>query len=155
MVDDESGSDVDTYSELRLDEQICFALYVASNEITRLCARKLKDLNLTFPQYLALLALFDNTPITVGAFSRAMRLDFSTATPLIQRLELAGLVERRRDKDDERRVYIDVTERALALRDKFVEIRRSVSDALGLPRDKLEALKTDLFQLAETARSGG
>ena len=101
---------------LRLDRQICFPLYAASNLINRLYRPVLSELGLTYPQYLVMLALWEQSPRTVGALGEALYLDSGTLTPLLKRMEQAGLVERRRDPEDERRVQISLTEDGRALR---------------------------------------
>ena len=91
---------------LRLDRQLCFALYGAANRVTRLYRPLLDALGLTYPQYLAMLVLWEASPRTVGALGDALDLDSSTLTPLLKRLEAGGLVARHRDPEDERRVIV-------------------------------------------------
>jgi len=99
---------------LRLDNQLCFALYGAANRMTRLYRPLLDALGLTYPQYLAMLVLWEKNPRTVGALGEALDLDSSTLTPLLKRLEAAGLVERSRDPDDERRVIEHILPKGMA-----------------------------------------
>src|SRR3954465_1774168 len=103
---------------LRLDNQLCFALYGAANRMTRLSRPMLDALGLTYPQYLAMLVLWEASPRTVGALGEALDLESSTLTPLLKRLETQGLVARTRDPQDERRVVVTLTETGAALRDK-------------------------------------
>ncbi|MBN9268669.1 MAG: MarR family transcriptional regulator, partial [Mesorhizobium sp.] len=88
----------------RLDQQLCFALYSASGLMTKLYRPLLDPLGLTYPQYLAMLALWERAPSTVGELGEALGLDSATLTPLLKRMEAGGLVTRRRDPEDERRV---------------------------------------------------
>src|SRR4051794_13833962 len=99
------------HEQLELGRQLCFALYTASRAVTRAYAAPLGELGLTYPQYLVLLALWarPEEPRTVGALGQAVQLDSGTLTPLLKRLEAAGLVHRRRDQADERRVLIELT----------------------------------------------
>lgn len=103
-------------AHLRLDQQLCFPLYAASNLMTRLYRPLLDELGLTYPQYLAMLVLWEATPCTVSALGERLLLDSGTLTPLLKRLESAGLVCRTRDVADERRVLVSLTENGLALR---------------------------------------
>ncbi|PRC41858.1 MarR family transcriptional regulator, partial [Mycobacterium sp. ITM-2017-0098] len=102
-------------SNSRLGEQLSFALYGAANRMVRLHKPFLEPLGLTFPQYLAILALLDGAPQTVGALGARLDMDTGTITPLVKRLEAAGLVSRVRDRTDERRVLVDLTASGRAL----------------------------------------
>ena len=103
-------------AHLRLDQQLCFPLYAASNLMTRLYRPLLDELGLTYPQYLAMLVLWEASPCTVSALGERLLLDSGTLTPLLKRLETAGLVRRTRDAADERRVLVSLTDNGLALR---------------------------------------
>ena len=92
-----------------LDRQICFTLYATSMAITRAYKPLLDELGLTYPQYLVLCTLGEGGPMTVGAIATRLDLESSTVTPLIKRLETAGLVERRRGTEDERKVEVTMT----------------------------------------------
>ena len=94
----------DINDPLRLDAQLCFALYGASLAMTKLYRPVLEGLGLTYPQYLAMLVLWESDDVTVGDLGRRLGLDSGTLTPLLKRLEAAGLVTRRRDPRDERQV---------------------------------------------------
>ena len=118
---------------LRLDNQLCFALYGAANRMTRLYRPMLDALGLTYPQYLAMLVLWERSPQTVGALGDALDLDSSTLTPLLKRLEAGGLVERRRDPEDERRVIVALTGKGRALRDQAAAIPEQMICALDTP----------------------
>ena len=100
----------------RVGRQLSFALYSASNRLIRLHRPFLDPLGLTYPQFLVMLALYESTPRTVGALGDELGMDNGTLTPLLKRLESAGLVTRTRDKQDERRVLIDLTAAGEALR---------------------------------------
>jgi DNA-binding transcriptional ArsR family regulator len=95
--------------DLRLENQLCFALYAATHAITRTYRGKLGELGLTYPQYLVLLALLEQPMMTSGALARALKLDAGTLTPLLKRLATAGLVARERRAQDERVVEISLT----------------------------------------------
>lgn len=140
---------------LRLDLQLCFALYASSNLLTRLYRPLLDPLGITYPQYLALMALWEASPQTVGALGRRLRLDSGTLTPLFKRLEKAGLVVRRRDPEDERRVLIDLTEAGRALHDKAMDIPLAVFCQLPVSADEVAALRGLLTRLAEGLGEAG
>ena len=107
------------YEQLELDRQLCFALYSASRAVTRAYGPLLDEAGITYPQYLALMVLWDqpDAALAVGELGEALRLDTGTLTPLLKRLEQAGLVHRVRDSADERRVLVTLTAEGLALLD--------------------------------------
>ena len=133
---------------LRLDNQLCFALYGAANRMTRLYRPLLDALGLTYPQYLAMLVLWEQSPRTVGALGDALDLDSSTLTPLLQRLEAGGLIARRRDPEDERRVIVDLTDKGRALRDRAIDLPEKLFCALDMPLDAMAALRERLKAVA-------
>lgn len=133
---------------LRLDNQLCFALYGAANRMTRLYRPMLDALGLTYPQYLAMLVLWEASPRTVGALGEALDLDSSTLTPLLKRLEASGLVTRDRDPEDERRVIVSLTDKGRALRDQAVSIPEKLLCALDMPLDAVGALRDRLKTVA-------
>ncbi len=134
---------------LRLDNQLCFALYGAANRMTRLYRPLLDALGLTYPQYLAMLVLWEQSPLTVGALGNLLDLDSSTLTPLLKRLETGGLVERRRDPEDERRVIVALTDKGRALRDQAASVPEQMICALDTPLEALQALRERLKVLAK------
>ena len=133
---------------LRLDRQLCFALYGAANRVTRLYRPLLDALGLTYPQYLAMLVLWEQSPRTVGALGDALDLDSSTLTPLLKRLEAGGLITRVRDPEDERRVIVSLTDRGLALRDQAATIPEKILCQMDLSLEDLGALRDRLTTLA-------
>ena len=133
---------------LRLDNQLCFALYGAANRMTRLYRPILDALGLTYPQYLAMLVLWEQSPRTVGALGDALDLDSSTLTPLLKRLEAGGLVERHRDPDDERRVIVALTDKGQALRDQAASVPEKLFCALNMPMADLTTLRERLKTVA-------
>ena len=133
---------------LRLDRQLCFALYGAANRVTRLYRPLLNALGLTYPQYLAMLVLWEQSPRTVGTLGDALDLDSSTLTPLLKRLEAGGLIARARDPKDERRVIVALTDRGLALRDQAATIPEKILCQMDLPLEDLGTLRDRLKTLA-------
>lgn len=133
---------------LRLDRQLCFALYGAANRVTRLYRPLLDALGLTYPQYLAMLVLWEASPRTVGALGEALDLESSTLTPLLKRLETQGLVARTRDPEDERRVIVTLTPAGAALRDKAQAVPEQLFCKLNMSLDELGDLRERLKGLA-------
>jgi len=133
---------------LDLDRQICFPLYAATRAVTQRYAQVLADAGLTYPQYLVMLALWTDGPMSVGGLGRRLRLDSGTLTPLLKRLEASGRVERRRDADDERRVVVTPTADGLRLRQAVSDVPDEVARSLGLSVaefTELHHLLTDLI----------
>ncbi|MCV0439206.1 MAG: MarR family transcriptional regulator [Hydrogenophaga sp.] len=136
---------------LRLDHQLCFALYSASLAMTKLYKPLLDEIGLTYPQYLAMLALWERDGATVSELGERLHLDSGTLTPLLKRLEAAGLVTRLRDVQDERRVLIRLTAAGRRLKTRAARIpgcvlqatQCGVSEALALTQ-QVQALRDRL-----------
>jgi DNA-binding MarR family transcriptional regulator len=136
--------------DLRLDNQLCFALYAATHAITRAYRGKLAELGLTYPQYLVLLALIERPMMTSGALARALKLDAGTLTPLLKRLAAVGLVARERRAQDERVVEITLTAAGRALHDDLLRTRETVVCRTGLSDHALADLRSSLQALTES-----
>ncbi|TGQ74732.1 MarR family transcriptional regulator [Mesorhizobium sp. M00.F.Ca.ET.186.01.1.1] len=137
----------------RLDQQLCFALYSASGLMTKLYRPLLDPLGLTYPQYLAMLALWQRAPMTVGALGEALGLDSATLTPLIKRMEAGGLVTRRRDSADERRVLVEPTAKGQALRTRMKDVQAGLACSMPLEQAELKALHGTLTRLVTGLRA--
>lgn len=137
-------------SELELDRQVCFALYAASRAVTQLYRPLLDALGLTYPQYLVMLVLWEHGPTTVKALSTALDLDSGTLSPLLKRLDAAGLVSRHRRADDERSVEVRLTDAGTALRARARAVPRKIAGATGMRAAKLETLRRELTRLTES-----
>ena len=123
-----------TYPQLELDAQLCFPLYAASRAVTKRYGELLAEHGLSYPQYLTMLALWGSSPLTVGEIGERLRLDSGTLTPLLKRLEAAGWVARRRDKDDERRVIVAPTAAGWKLREQVAQVPMELWKGMGLSR---------------------
>ncbi|MBL0920493.1 MAG: MarR family transcriptional regulator [Hydrogenophaga sp.] len=134
---------------LKLDHQLCFALYSASLAMTKLYKPMLDELGLTYPQYIAMLALWEEDGMTVSALGERLRLDSGTLTPLLKRLESAELVVRLRDVDDERRVRIRLTPAGRKLRTKATRIPACVLDATQCSIPEILALTQEVRALRD------
>lgn len=136
--------------QLLLDHQLCFALYRTTRAVQRSYQPHLAELGLTYPQYLAMLVLWEaDEPLTVGAVGERLRLDSGTLTPLLKRLEDGGLVVRRRDPHDERRVQVELTAEGRALQKPAEEVPGRVFACYGLSLEEGAALHGALTRLAE------
>ncbi|CAN5312625.1 MarR family transcriptional regulator [soil metagenome] len=119
---DKTPPPANTYAMLQLDNQLCFALYSTSLAMTRLYKPLLDALGITYPQYLALLVLWEQDGLSVSELGERLFLDSGTLTPLLKRLESSGLVSRLRAIDDERRVHITLTPAGRALKEQAAKI---------------------------------
>jgi MarR family transcriptional regulator, organic hydroperoxide resistance regulator len=131
----------------RLDVQLCFALYSSSLLMTKLYKPVLGSLGLTYPQYLVLLALWESDRVTVGELGTRLYLDSGTLTPLLKRMEAAGLLTRSRAADDERRVIVALSTAGRALRRKAEKVPLTVACATGCQLDEIATLTAQLQTL--------
>jgi DNA-binding MarR family transcriptional regulator len=134
---------------LQLDHQLCFALYSSSLAMTKLYKPLLEPLGLTYPQYLAMLVLWEGDGVTVSELGERLMLDSGTLTPLLKRLEAAGLVQRLRDSTDERRVRLQLTREGRALKRRALAVPEAVACAAGCELDELARLTARLKALRE------
>jgi MarR family transcriptional regulator, organic hydroperoxide resistance regulator len=143
------GDMATTYEHLALDRQLCFALHAASRAVTRAYGPLLEEAGLTYPQYVAMLALWERPgePMTVGELGTRLRLETGTLTPLLKRLEALGYLRRTRDRADERRVLVELSERGLALRDDLATVPAAIVRASGLELDDISDLRRRLVEL--------
>jgi len=134
---------------LLLDNQLCFALYSTSLAMTKLYKPMLDDMGLTYPQYLVMLVLWEGDGLMVSQLGERLSLDSGTLTPLLKRLESAGLVARIRDVDDERRVQVTLTAAGRRLKARAAAIPGCILSASQCTVAELVALKTQLHALRE------
>ncbi|MGF6485318.1 MarR family winged helix-turn-helix transcriptional regulator [Paraburkholderia sp. JPY419] len=133
-----------------LDEQLCFALYSTSLAMTKAYKPLLERLGLTYPQYLAMLVLWETDDVTVKDMATRLNLDPATVTPLLKRLEAQGLVERARGTDDERLVYIRLTGAGKALKRQARDVPGEILCATQQSPEFLLRLRDDLTRLRTT-----
>lgn len=136
---------------LALDRQVCFALAVASRSVNAIYRPLLEPLGLTHPQYLVMLALWEESPRSVKQLSGVLQLDPGTLSPLLKRLEAAGLLTRRRDPRDERALAVDLTEQGRALRERALEVPPAVMARLRMSLAELETLRAGLARVIGAA----
>jgi DNA-binding MarR family transcriptional regulator len=143
----------ETFQVPRLDQQLCFALYSASGLMTKVYRPLLEPLGLTYPQYLVMLALWEHAPSTIGALGEALGLDSATLTPLLKRMEAGGLVTRRRDAADERRVFVEPTAKGQALRAHMKDVSAALACSVPLEPGEVKALHATLTHLVAGLRN--
>ena len=132
----------------KLDQQLCFALYSTSLAMNKLYRKLLRKLGLTYSQYLVMMVLWEQDEQTVSALGERLFLDSATLTPLLKRLEAAGLVTRTRAASDERQVVVELTQAGRALKAKARRVPEGMGCALeGCSIDELTALKAQLESL--------
>jgi DNA-binding MarR family transcriptional regulator len=141
----------DVPDPLALENQVCFALVVASRSVLALYRPILEPMGLTHPQYLVMLALWEHGQLSVKELSRLLQLDPGTLSPLLKRLESADLIRRERDSRDERLLAVTVTEAGRALRERAEKIPATIMDRLGMGLDELEDLHGTLTRVIAAA----
>lgn len=137
-------STVDDVNSPRLDDQLCFALYAASRAVIAAQRPGLRELGLTYPQYLVMMALWEQRSVPIGGLCERLHLDSGTVSPLVRRLESAGLVRRRRSPEDERSVIVELTDEGAAMSDRSDCVTAALADSV-------EALTADGHEPSVTA----
>lgn len=138
---------------LGLDHQLCFALYSASRAMTAAYRPILTELNLTYPQYLALLVLWEEDRVTVGRLGERLRLDSGTLSPLLKRLETNGLIRRERSASDERLVEVTLTPAGRHLERKAQCIPEKLALATGITEREATDLRDAVRQLTDALQA--
>lgn len=138
------------YDNLKLENQLCFALYAATNAITRSYRSRLSHVGLTYSQYLVMMVLWQEDGITVKDIARTLQLDSATITPLLKRLESAGFIARSRSLDDERVVNVSLTDKGRNIQAQVAEMQKGVACQTQLGDSEFNSLKATLHQLANT-----
>ncbi len=123
---------------LKLDNQLCFAVYACSREITRLYRPFLDELGLTYPQYLTLLVLWESDSCTVKELGDRLYLDSGTLTPMLKRMEIDGLLNRMRSQTDERKVYVALTPQGKALKERAYCIPKTLLKSAGVTKEEFQ-----------------
>jgi DNA-binding MarR family transcriptional regulator len=138
---------------LALQDQVCFALTVASRSVVALYRPVLEPLGLTHPQYLVMLALWEHAPLSVRDLSRLLQLDPATLSPLLKRLEASGYLRRERNPRDERALAVDLTGKGRALRRQALKVPAAIVERLGMDLDELNELQRRLSRVIAAATS--
>ena len=138
------------YDILKLENQLCFPLYAASRKVVSAYTPYLKELGITYTQYIVMMVLWEEDDVTVGEIGRRLHLDNGTISPLLRKLEKKDLVRRQRNEGDERVVNIQLTEQGREMRDRALEIPQAVSDCLGLKERDAAALYELLYRIIDS-----
>lgn len=147
--------DLDQDELLKLESQVCFAVAVASRSVISAYRPVLEPLGLTHPQYLVMLALWQNAPIGVRELSGLLHLDPGTLSPLVKRLESHGLVIRRRNPADERAILIELTEAGIALRQRALDVPVEMMRRLQLDEQDARDIQRLMGKLSQSAIAAG
>ncbi|MBB6171837.1 DNA-binding MarR family transcriptional regulator [Nocardiopsis mwathae] len=135
---------------LALDNQLCFAVYAASRALTGLYRELLADMDLTYPQYLVMLVLWERDTVRVKDLGAALRLDSGTLSPLLRRLQARGLVRRVRGAEDERLVHVSLTDEGARLRERARDVPERVLCSTDIPQETAAELRTRLDQITRS-----
>jgi MarR family transcriptional regulator, organic hydroperoxide resistance regulator len=141
-----------TPNPLQLDRQVCFALAVASRTVIGLYRPLLEPMGLTHPQYLVMLALWEESPLRVADLAQRLSLEPATLSPLLKRLEANGMVTRERDPRDDRALAVSLTPQGVAARHLAERVPRAIMDRLGMDVSQLEELRDSLTRVIDAAR---
>lgn len=139
---------IDRDDLLKLDNQLCFAIVTAARNVVSIYRPVLEPLGLTHPQYLLMLALWEDSPRTLGNLASALALEPATVSPLVKRLETQGYVRRQRRSDDERRLAIGLTNEGAELRARAIAVPEQIMARVGLDVDQLSATRDALAPFA-------
>lgn len=144
------------HDQLKLSNQICFPLYAASRLITREYQPHLDQLGITYPQYIALMVLWENDEITVNEITQKLILNTNTVTPLLKRMEAQGLITRQRSSTDERKVIVKLTDKGKMFESRAAEIPQKLIEGLAdskMTVNELVSLKESLYQIINFLQS--
>lgn len=132
---------------LKLENQLCFPLYAAAKEVVKRYRPYLKPLGLTYTQYIAMMVLWEHKEITVSKMGKLLLLDSGTLTPMLKKMESAGLLTRKRSKEDERELVVTITQKGIDLRKDAVRIPGKMASCVALDIEEAVQLKTLLSKL--------
>ena len=136
-----------TYDELRLDNQLCFPLYACAKEVVRQYRKPLEELNLTYTQYICMMVLWEYGGMTEGQLGEKVHLESGTLAPLLKRLDKAGYINRIRPENNERKLFLSLTEEGEALKERARKVPFSMRGCIPLPDEDLYLLR-DLLNRA-------
>ncbi|MFV0361582.1 MAG: MarR family winged helix-turn-helix transcriptional regulator [Suipraeoptans sp.] len=126
----------DKYQSLKLENQLCFPLYACSKEIVRRYKPYLDEIDLTYTQYITMMAMWEHKSLTVKELGQLLYLDSGTLTPVLKKLEKKGFIERRRSEDDERSLDVSLTKKGETLRDRALKVPEQMASCINLEPDE-------------------
>ena len=136
------ASEPDRYDALKLKNQVCFPLYACSKELVRQYGPYLKELNLTYTQYIVMMVLWEKEKVSSRELAECLHLDYGTLTPVLKRLDQAGYLTRERFEEDERLLTLTLTEKGRALKTNAVSIPPAIAECMGLTMEEFGTLYT-------------
>lgn len=142
------------FDQLLLKNQLCFPLYACSRETIKLYTPHLDELGLTYTQYITMMVLWERTSLTAKELGRILYLDSGTLTPLLKKLELKGLLTRKRSEVDERNLIVTITEAGEALKAQASHIPARMTECVNLEPEEIRVLYKFLYKMLERAESG-
>ena len=128
------------YDALKLQNQVCFPLYACTKELVRQYGPYLKQLDLTYTQYLVMMVMWENEAVSSRELSDCLCLDYGTLTPVLKRLQKAGYINKERSAEDERLLTVSLTEEGRKLKEKAIEIPATMAECMGLSDEEFEML---------------
>lgn len=131
----------DPYECIRLENQLCFPLYACAKEVVRQYRKPLENLNLTYTQYVVMMVFWEFGGMTEGELGKKVHLDSGTLAPLLKRLEKQGLINRERPDNNERKLFLSLTEAGEALKDRAVAVPDAMQGCIDLSEEELKQLK--------------
>lgn len=137
------------YDCLKLENQLCFPLYAASREILRRYTPLLKEIDLTYTQYIVMMVMWEKKSVTVGEIGKLLYLDTGTLSPLLKSMEKKSLIKRQRNSEDERIVEITITEEGEKLKDKAASIPGKIGSCLKISKEQAEFLYKTLYEILD------
>lgn len=144
---------MENYDCLKLENQLCFPLYAASREILRKYTPLLKEIGLTYTQYIVMMVLWEKKSLTVGELGKILYLDTGTLSPLLKSMEKKSLIKRERNSTDERIVKISITSDGESLKEKAVSIPQKIGSCLNITKDQAESLYKILYSILNSGES--
>ncbi len=141
--------DSEKYEELKLENQLCFPLYAVSNLIIRKYKTYLKELDLTYTQYITMMALWEEDLLIMAELNQKLHLNSSTLSPVLRRLEEKGYIEKGPLEEDERILFINLTDKGYELRDKALKIPKKMAKEFNLEQEEAKELHRILYKILE------
>ena len=135
------------YEALKLDNQLCFPLYTASRSVIQRYQPMLKDLDITYPQYLVLMVLWEKDEVNLSTIAEKLQLQSNTLTPLLKRLQQRGFLERKRSETDERNIVITLTEKGKKLKDQACDVPGLLAEQIPLSMEEAKELYRLLYKM--------
>lgn len=139
----------ETYEQLKLENQLCFPLYAAARAVVGKYGPLLKELGLTYTQYIVMMVLWENDGVSVRSLGEKLHLDSGTLTPLLKKLENIGYVTRKRSEEDERVVLVSLTDTGRELKEKAAEVPGEVASCVPLTQEEAAALYGLLYKIID------